>query len=27
VTGKWSEPTVKRVPRPVPAPTPMTGGE
>ena len=27
VTGKWSEPTVKRVPRPAPAPEPATGGE
>ena len=27
VTGKWSEPTVKRVPRPAPAPAPATGGE
>ena len=27
VTGKWSDPTIKRVPRPVPAPAPMTGGE
>jgi uncharacterized protein YhdP len=27
VTGKWSEPTVKRVPRPAPAPAPVTGGE
>ena len=27
VTGKWSEPTVKRVPRPAPAPASETGGE
>jgi uncharacterized protein (TIGR02099 family) len=27
VTGKWSEPTVKRVPRPAPAPAPVTGFE
>ena len=27
VTGRWSEPTVKRVPRPAPATAPSTGGE
>jgi len=27
VTGKWSDPTIKRVPRPAPAPAPATGGE
>ncbi|MGH8699637.1 MAG: YhdP family protein, partial [Burkholderiales bacterium] len=27
VTGTWSEPTVKRVPRPAPVPAPATGSE